>query len=42
MSREEEFQKRLVFISDKNNKEEMKSLKERHTFHSLKFEEGMK
>lgn len=41
MSREEEFQKRLVFISDKSNEEEMKSLKEKYTFHSLKFEDGM-
>lgn len=41
MNREEEFQKRLVFISDKNNEEEMKSLKEKYTFHSLKFKEGM-
>lgn len=41
MNIEEEFQKRLAFISDKNNKEEMKTLKEKHTFHFCKFEEGM-
>lgn len=41
MSREEEFQKRLAFINNKNNEEEMKTLKEKYTFHSLKFEEGM-
>lgn len=36
-----EYEKRLAFISDKNNADAMAELKKNYTFHALKFEEGM-